>query len=69
MNAAAAMGIADAEQLRAVATTIQEAAMTANTIYPISNTSYVIVSHKNVTGLDAVPFVPEFVDYLAINVE
>jgi len=28
-----------------------------------------MVSQKNVTGLDAVPVVPEFVDYLKIKVD
>ena len=37
--------------------------------YPLTYTNYVMVSQKNVTGLDAVPVVPEFVDYLKIKVD
>ena len=33
-----------------------------------SITNYVIVSQKNVTGLDCSPIVPEFIDYLGISV-
>lgn len=36
--------------------------------YPVSYTNYVMVSHKNVTGLDNT-IIPEFTDWLAINVE
>lgn len=38
-------------------------------IYPLVYTNYVMVSQKNVTGLDCNEIVPEFVDWLGINVE
>ena len=37
--------------------------------YPLTYTNYVMVSQKNVSGLDTVPIVPEFIDYTAIKVE
>lgn len=43
--------------------------MIHNEEIPLTYTNYVMVSQKNVTGLDAVPVVPEFVDYLKIKVD
>lgn len=37
--------------------------------YPLTYTNYVMISKKNVTGLDGSQVVPEFNDYLSINVE
>lgn len=36
--------------------------------YPLNYTNYVMVSHKNITGLDQT-LIPEFTDWLAIDVE
>ena len=37
-------------------------------IYPLTYTNYILVSQKNVTGLDCTPIVPEFADYMGISV-
>ena len=47
---------------------VMELALAQHRIYPLTYTNYVIVSQKNVTGLDCSPIVPEFIDYLGISV-
>ena len=37
--------------------------------YPLTYTNFVMVSQKNVTGLDGSSVVPEFIDYLSIHVD
>ena len=38
-------------------------------VYPLTYTNYVMVSQKNVTGLDGSKVVPEFVDWMSIKVK
>ena len=45
-----------------------DVAMDQYSIYTLTYTNYVLVSQKNVTGLDSSPIVPEFADYLGISV-
>lgn len=59
----------DEAQAKTLATQMQEAALNSYVMYPISNTNYVMVSHKNVTGLDGCPLVPEFMDYLKLKID
>lgn len=47
---------------------LMDVAMDQYRIYPLTYTNYVLVSQKNVTGLDSSPIVPEFADYLGISV-
>lgn len=58
----------DPEEAQALADEVVELALAEHRIYPLTYTNYVIVSQKNVTGLDCSPIVPEFIDYLGISV-
>ena len=58
----------DPEEAQALADEVVELALAQHRIYPLTYTNYVIVSQKNVTGLDCSPIVPEFIDYLGISV-
>lgn len=60
---------ADKEEAQKLAADLQDLTLSEYWEYPLTYTNYVMVSQKNVTGLDGVPVVPEFVDYLKINVE
>ena len=60
---------ADLEKAKEEAKGLQEAALAEYYEYPLTYTNYIMVSQKNVKGLDAKPVVPEFVDYLPIEVE
>ena len=40
-----------------------------NWVFPLTYTNYVMVSQKNVTGLDGSEVVPEFVDWMSIKVD
>ena len=56
------------EEAQKLADEVVELALAQHRIYPLTYTNYVIVSQKNVTGLDCSPIVPEFIDYLGISV-
>lgn len=58
----------DPAQAKAKASEVVKIALDQHRIYPLTYTNYVIVSQKNVTGLDKHPIVPEFADYLDISV-
>lgn len=58
----------DSEQAKEIVTQMQEKFKDCYVVYPICNTNYVMVSQKNVTGLDGCPLVPEFMDYLKLKV-
>lgn len=58
----------DPEQAKAKASEVVKIALDQHRIYPLTYTNYIIVSQKNVTGLDKHPIVPEFADYLDISV-
>lgn len=60
---------ADLETAKEKAKGLQEAVLAEYYEYPLTYTNYIMVSQKNVKGLDAKPVVPEFVDYLPIEVE
>ena len=49
--------------------TIQDKALEECWEYPLTYTNFVMVSQKNVTGLDGSSVVPEFIDYLSIHVD
>ena len=38
-------------------------------VFPLTYTNYVMVSQKNVTGLDGSEVVPEFVNWMSIKVD
>lgn len=59
----------DAEQSKTLWYQLQDQALGEYWEYPLTYTNYVMVSQKNVTGLDASPIVPEFADWLSIKVE
>lgn len=48
---------------------IQDKAIEECWEYPLTYTNYVMVSKKNVTGLDGSTVIPEFIDYLKIQVK
>ena len=54
----------DKEEAQKLANELQDLTLSEYWEYPLTYTNYVMVSQKNVTGLDAVPIVPEFSDYL-----
>lgn len=56
------------DEAKALAAEVQQQALEEFWIYPLTYTNYVMVSQKNVTGLDCTPIVPEFADYMGISV-
>lgn len=56
------------DEAKALAAEVQKEALEEFRIYPLTYTNYILVSQKNVTGLDCVPIVPEFADYMGISV-
>ena len=58
----------DKAEAKQLADELMDVAMDQYRIYPLTYTNYVLVSQKNVTGLDSSPIVPEFADYLGISV-
>ena len=58
----------DEAKAKQLADELMDVAMDQYRIYPLTYTNYVLVSQKNVTGLDSSPIVPEFADYLGISV-
>lgn len=58
----------DEAEAKQLADELMDVAMDQYRIYPLTYTNYVLVSQKNVTGLDSSPIVPEFADYLGISV-
>lgn len=60
---------ADKDEAKQLANDLQDLTLSEYWEYPLTYTNYVMVSQKNVTGLNAVPVVPEFVDYLKIKVD
>lgn len=60
--------ITDPVKAKELAYKVQDLALEEYRIFPLTYTNYIIVSQKNVTGLDCTPIVPEFVDYLGISV-
>ena len=59
----------DADEKQELWNEIQDKALEECWEYPLTYTNYVMVSQKNVTGLDASPIVPEFADWLSMKVE
>ena len=64
-----AMGTADAKEKQELWNTIQDKALEECWEYPLTYTNFVMVSQKNVTGLDGSSVVPEFIDYLSIHMD
>lgn len=58
----------DEAEAKQLADELMDVAMDQYRIYPLTYTNYVLVSQKNVTGLDSSPIVPEFADYLGISI-
>ena len=48
---------------------IQEKYTEENWLFPLTYTNYVMVSQKNISGLDGSEVVPEFVDWMSIKVD
>lgn len=63
------IGTADAKEKQELWNTIQDKALEECWEYPLTYTNFVMVSQKNVTGLDGSSVVPEFIDYLSIHVD
>ncbi|MGM9619724.1 MAG: ABC transporter substrate-binding protein [Oscillospiraceae bacterium] len=59
----------NAEEKQAAWLQIQDLALEEYREYPLTYTNYVIVSHKYVSGLDGSSVIPEFIDYLSIEVK
>ena len=59
----------DQEEYNELAKELQAECLEEYRMYPLPYPNYVMVSHKNVTGLDKIPIVPEFADYASITVE
>lgn len=64
-----AIGTADAKEKQELWNTIQDKALEECWEYPLTYTNFVMVSQKNVTGLDGSSVVPEFIDYLSIHMD
>lgn len=64
-----AMATADADEKQALWDEIQDKTLAEYWEYPLTYTNYIMVSQKNVTGLDSSSVIPEFIDYLAIQVD
>ncbi len=47
---------------------LQDQVLSEYWMYPLTYTNYIMVSQKNVTGLDGSTVIPEFIDYLKIKV-
>lgn len=60
--------ITDKAEQKKLSTELIQLALDQYRIYPLTYTNFVMVSQKNVKGLDCAPYVPEFVDYLGITV-
>lgn len=60
--------LTNADEAKALAAEVQKEALEEFRIYPLTYTNYILVSQKNVTGLDCTPIVPEFADYMGISV-
>lgn len=56
------------EEAKKLAKKLQDLTLSEYWEYPLTYTNYVMVSQKNVTGLDKNPVVPEFIDYLTLQV-
>ena len=59
----------DEAEAKQLADELMDVAMDQYRIYPLTYTNYVLVSQKNVTGLDGSKVVPEFVDWMSIKVK
>ena len=64
-----AMSTPDAAERKELWNEIQDKALAEYWEYPLTYTNYIMVSQKNVTGLDSSTVIPEFIDYLAIHVD
>lgn len=58
-----------AEAAKTAAGKLQDLTLSEYREFPLTYTNYVMVSQKNVTGLDENSVVPEFIDYLTIKVD
>lgn len=58
-----------ADAAKTAADKLQDLTLSEYREYPLTYTNYVMVSQKNVTGLDGNSVVPEFIDYLTIKVD
>lgn len=59
----------DQDEAKVLAKELQTKTLAEYYQYPLTYTNYIMVSKKNVTGLDTCKIIPEFNDYLAISVE
>ena len=63
------MSTVDTDEKQDLWNEIQDKALAECWEYPLTYTNYVMVSQKNVTGLDGSSVIPEFIDYLSIEVK
>lgn len=59
----------DQDEAKTLAKDLQQKTLDEYYQYPLTYTNYIMVSKKNVTGLDACKIIPEFNDYLEISVK
>jgi len=59
----------DADEKQELWNEIQDKALEECWEYPLTYTNYVMVSQKNVSGLSDSTVIPEFIDYLSIQVD
>lgn len=64
-----ALSTVDTDEKQDLWNEIQDKALAECWEYPLTYTNYVMVSQKNVTGLDGSSVIPEFIDYLSIEVK
>ena len=64
-----ALGTVDADEKQELWNEIQDKALEECWEYPLTYTNYVMVSQKNVSGLSDSTVIPEFIDYLSIQVD
>lgn len=59
----------DQDEAKTLAKDLQQKTLDEYYQYPLTYTNYIMVSKKNVTGLDTCKIIPEFNDYLKISVK
>ncbi|MCB6395821.1 ABC transporter substrate-binding protein, partial [Dorea formicigenerans] len=59
----------DQDEAKTLAKDLQQKTLDEYYQYPLTYTNYIMVSKKNVTGLDTCKIIPEFNDYLEISVK
>ena len=63
------MSTVDTDEKQDLWNEIQDKALAECCVYPLTYTNYVMDSQKKVKGLDGSSVIPEFIDYLSIEVK